>query len=410
MSHNCRFCNEPLAQTLVNLGETPLAGNFLSSNDQAKKMEEKKFLLHVVVCNACWLVQTTETIPAEEIFHYNYAYLSSYSDSWVAHALKYAKSMVDRFHLGQTSRVVEVASNDGYLLQHFRDMGIKVLGVEPAGYAAELAEAKGIPTRNVFFNEEIALELKMQGVVADLMVANNVLAHVPDIRSFAAGFKVLLAPNGIATFEFPHLVRLLEEVQFDTIYHEHYSYLSLTFLERLMRDVGLHIFDVEELKSHGGSLRVFACNPGVFKATNNVEKIRKKELTMHFNNADGYKDLSPKVEKIINDFRSFIRREHNSGKKIACYGAVGKGNTFLNVAGITSMEIDFVVDRNPTKQGCILPGSGIPVLSPDEIVRRKPDYLVILPWNLAEEVMSEQEIIRKWSGKFVIGIPSLLIL
>ncbi len=407
MSH-CRFCAAPLSLSLVDLGATPLANSYLPSDDPAAPAAEGRYPLHVMVCEACWLAQTTETPPADAIFSHDYAYLSSWSSGWVDHARRYAEGMTTRFSLGPQSKVVEVASNDGYLLQHFRAAGIPVLGVEPAGHAASLAEAKGIPTRVMFFDQRSAKGLLAEGHGADLMAANNVLAHVPDIRAFAAGFKVLLNPAGVATFEFPHLAELLAQVQFDTIYHEHYSYLSLTFVTRLMAEIGLQVFDVERLPTHGGSLRVFACHPGAQAVTPAVAAVLEAEAALEMTSARGYGSLAPKVDRILADFRAFLATARAEGKTVAGYGAAAKGNTFLNVAGIGPGDgIDFVVDRNPSKQGRLLPGSHIPVLAPEAIGDRRPDYLVILPWNIAPEIMRQEARIRDWGGRFVTAIPAL---
>mgnify|MGYP001328756692 CR=1 FL=1 len=407
MSQTCRYCHASLTQTLVDLGETPLANAYLPTANLAALEAERVFPLHVMVCSQCWLVQTTETVNAEGIFSHDYAYLSSYSAGWVEHARLYALEMAKRFDLGPHSKVVEIASNDGYLLQHFVTMGIPVLGVEPAGHAAELAEAKGVPTRVMFFDEETAAQLKAEGHGADLIAANNVLAHVPDIRRFVAGFQVLLKPGGIATFEFPHLARLLDQVQFDTIYHEHYSYLSFTFVERLMRDAGLMVFDVSRLPTHGGSLRLFVCHKGAQAVNQAVTDLHLEEINKGMDTAAGYVGMADKVTSILSDFRTFLKHCKSEKKMVAGYGAAAKGNTFLNCAGITAADIAFVVDRNPEKQGTLLPGSHIPVLSPTKIARQRPDYLVILPWNIADEVMEEQKSIRDWGGKFVTAIPKL---
>jgi 2-polyprenyl-3-methyl-5-hydroxy-6-metoxy-1,4-benzoquinol methylase len=406
----CRFCHEPLSLSLVDLGETPLANSYLPAGDSAALAAERRFPLHVMVCQSCWLAQTTETPPADAIFSHDYAYLSSWSAGWVDHARRYAETMAARLNLGAQSKVVEVASNDGYLLQHFVAMGIPVLGVEPAGHAASLAEAKGVPTKVAFFHADTAAKLRDQGHAADLMAANNVLAHVPDIRAFARGFQVLLKPQGVATFEFPHLARLLTQVQFDTIYHEHYSYLSLTFVRRLMDEVGLQVFDIDRLPTHGGSLRVHVGHPGAHPVTPAVAEVQAEEDALHMNAPAGYTGLAPKVARILADFRAFLAQARAEGKTVAGYGAAAKGNTFLNVAGIGPQDgIAFVVDRNPSKQGTLLPGSHIPVLSPDAIADRRPEYLVILPWNIAPEVMEQQAQIRSWGGRFVTAVPSLQI-
>lgn len=406
----CRFCQSPLTLSLVDLGTTPLANSYLPAGDPAALAAERRFPLHVMVCESCWLAQTTETPPADAIFSHDYAYLSSWSAGWVDHARRYAETMVARLGLGPQSKVVEVASNDGYLLQHFVAMGIPVLGVEPAGHAASLAEAKGVPTRVEFFHEETGATLRDQGHAADLMAANNVLAHVPDIRAFAKGFQVLLKPQGVATFEFPHLARLLTQVQFDTIYHEHYSYLSLTFVARLMDEVGLQVFDIDRLTTHGGSLRVHVGHPGAHPVTPAVAEVQAEEDALQMNTAKGYTGLAPKVARIIADFRAFLAQARAEGKTVAGYGAAAKGNTFLNVAGIGPKDgLAFVVDRNPSKQNTLLPGSHIPVLTPDAIGDRRPDYLVILPWNIAPEVMQQEARIRDWGGRFVTAIPALSV-
>lgn len=406
----CRFCHSPLTLSLVDLGTTPLANSYLPAGDPAALSDERRFPLHVMVCDNCWLAQTTETPPADAIFSHDYAYLSSWSAGWVDHARHYADTMAARLGLGPRSKVVEIASNDGYLLQHFVAMGIPVLGVEPAGHAASLAEAKGVPTRVEFFHEGTAATLRDEGHAADLMAANNVLAHVPDIRAFAKGFQVLLKPKGVATFEFPHLARLLTQVQFDTIYHEHYSYLSLTFVARLMAEVGLQVFDIDRLATHGGSLRVHVGHPGAHPVTPAVAEVQAEEDALQMNAAQGYTGLAPKVARIIADFRAFLTQARAEGKTVAGYGAAAKGNTFLNVAGIGPDDgIAFVVDRNPSKQNTLLPGSHIPVLSPDAIGQFRPDYLVILPWNIAPEVMQQEARIRDWGGRFVTAIPGLNI-
>jgi len=405
----CRYCAAPLTLTLVDLGETALANSYLPIGDGAALAAEGRYPLHVKVCTGCWLAQTTHVAPAAAIFAHDYAYLSSYSAGWVEHARRYAVAMTERFGLGPESRVVEVASNDGYLLQHFVAMGVPVLGVEPAGHAAELAVAKGVPTVVEFFDATSAARLKAEGHGADLMAANNVLAHVPDIRSFVAGFRTLVKPQGVATFEFPHLARLIEQVQFDTIYHEHYSYLSFTFVSRLMAEAGLEVFDIERLPTHGGSLRVFVGHPCAHAVTDLVAAVRAEEHAMAIDRPEGYAGLAARVAAVVAGFKDFLTEAKAVGKTVAGYGAAAKGNTFLNVAGLGAADIGFVVDRNPQKQGCLLPGSHIPVLSPDAIAERRPDYLVILPWNIAAEVMEQQAGIRAWGGKFVTAVPELRI-
>ena len=398
-----------MSQTLIDLGETPLANSYLSTNHAESMVLEKRFPLRVMVCNSCWLAQTTETIPADSIFKQDYAYLSSYSSGWVAHAHRYADEMSKRFDLGPNSKVVEIASNDGYLLQHFVALNIPVLGVEPAGAAAALAERVGVPTRVMFFDETSAITLREEGITADLMVANNVLAHVPNIRSFVAGFKTLMNPNGVATFEFPHIASLMGSVQFDTIYHEHYSYLSLTFLKKLVSEIGMSIFDVEKLPTHGGSLRVFICHPNAHCKSSAVDNILAQEVAIELDKPAGYEGFTAKVNKVTFDFWTFLAKAKAHGKTVAGYGAAAKGNTFLNVAKVGSSDIDFVVDLNIQKQGKLLPGSHIPVISPKKLTELKPDYLVILPWNLADEIIEQQQGIREWGGQFVTAIPELRI-
>lgn len=405
----CRFCGTALTQEFVDLGATPLANSYLPADDPDAVAREKSFPLKVMVCNACWLCQTTETVDEAEIFDHDYAYLSSYSASWVAHSKRYAEAMTERFGLGPDAKVVEIASNDGYLLQHFVAMGIPVLGVEPAGHAAEIAEGIGVPTRVAFFGEATARGLVAEGHSADLMAANNVLAHVPDIRDFAIGFKVLLKPQGVATFEFPHLANLIEQVQFDTIYHEHYSYLSITFVERLMREVGLEVFDVETLPTHGGSLRVFVCHPGAYAPGEGLAAVRAREAAMRLGAHEGYAGFGARVQAVVDGLTGFLAKAKADGKTVVGYGAAAKGNTILNVAGVTAEDMLFVVDKNPEKQDTLLPGTHIPVHDPARIAEAKPDYLLILPWNIAPEIMRDQAGIRDWGGQFVTAVPDLQI-
>ncbi|MEM7061066.1 MAG: class I SAM-dependent methyltransferase [Pseudomonadota bacterium] len=404
----CRYCQAEMTVTFADLGETPLANSYLPMTEEAKAAE-RSYPLHVMVCSICRLVQTTETIPADAIFDYDYAYLSSYSSGWVAHAKRYAQAMIDRFGLGAESLAAEVASNDGYLLQHYVSAGIPVLGIEPAGHAAKLAEAKNVPTDVAFFNRKTAEKLVAGGQQADIIAANNVLAHVPDIRDFVAGFPVFLKPTGVVTFEFPHLLNLINQVQFDTIYHEHYSYLSLLFVELLLRDAGLQVFDVEELPTHGGSLRVFACHPGAHSVTDNVARVLDEEYAAAFDTDAAYAAFDGRVREVCEGFHNFIRDAHEKGKTIAAYGAAAKGNTFLNVCGVGAEQIPFVVDMNPEKQNRLLPGSHIPVRSPEALIEQRPDYVVILPWNLAAEISDEHAYISDWGGRFVTAVPEIRI-
>ena len=404
---NCRFCQTPLTRIFADLGQTPLANSYLPPTEAARA-GERSFPLHVMVCGACRLVQTTETVPADAIFDHDYAYLSSYSKSWVEHAGRYANAMTDRFGLGPDSLVAEIASNDGYLLQHFVGAGIPVLGVEPAGHAASLAEAKGVPTRVAFFGAETARTLVAEGHRANLIAANNVLAHVPDIRDFAAGFPILLAENGVATFEFPHLLNLIRHVQFDTIYHEHYSYLSLLFVERLLSDAGMRVFDVEELPTHGGSLRVFACHAGAAHAdAPGLAKVRADEAEAGLDTDAAYAAFGPRIDAIRAGFLDFIAQARAEGARVAGYGAAAKGNTFLNTCGPDAETLFAVADANPEKQDRLLPGTHIPVISPAALLEARPDYVVILPWNLRAEISDQLGQIRDWGGKFVTAIPKL---
>ncbi|MEM0923988.1 MAG: class I SAM-dependent methyltransferase, partial [Pseudomonadota bacterium] len=398
----------PLEVTLADLGATPLANSYLKGPQAIAA--ERRFPLHVKVCMACHLAQTTETVPADAIFDHDYAYLSSYSSSWVAHAERYAEAMIARFELGADSKVVEIASNDGYLLQHFVARGVTVLGVEPAGHAASLAEAKGVPTHVAFFDRAMGKALRAQGHGADLMVANNVLAHVPDIRSFVAGFAELLKPGGVVTFEFPHLLRLIEGAQFDTIYHEHYSYLSLLAVERVLASAGLAVFDIEELSTHGGSLRVYAGHSGAHGEQAAVAQIRADEAAAGLEQPGAYAVFSQRVTSVCDGLRAFLAETREEGKTVAAYGAAAKGNTLLNVAGVGASDIAYVVDRNPEKQGTLLPGSHIPVRAPEALYRTRPDYVLILPWNLSAEIAAEHDAIAQWGGRFLVAVPELRLL
>ena len=401
----CRFCKAPLTHTLVDLGATPLANSYLT--DAAAP--ERSHPLHARVCSSCFLVQVDDAVPPGEIFS-DYAYFSSYSDSWIAHARRYADAMRARFALGPKSLVVEVASNDGYLLQHFLQAGVPVLGIEPASNVAAAAIAKGIPTDVMFFGEQTAKSLAARGIAADLMTANNVFAHVPDILDFAKGFAVLLKPEAVATFEFPHVLNLINEVQFDTIYHEHYSYLSLVAAERIFASAGLRAFDVEELPTHGGSLRVFACDANARHAsTPRLDALRAKEHQAKLDTLEGYAAFSPRVAAVKDNFMRFLADAKRQGKRVAAYGAAAKGNTFLNTCGVTADDIVCVFDRSKEKQGRFLPGSRLPILAPERIGNIKPDYLIILPWNLAAEIKTCTAHIGTWGGRFVTALPELVI-
>ncbi len=409
MSHQCRFCSAPLTTVVADLGSTPWSNSFLP--DAAAIAKERTFPLKVMVCSECFLVQTTENVPADEIFNADYAYLSSFSTSWLEHAKRYAEMMTERFGLSTDSTVLEVASNDGYLLQYFAGKGISVLGVEPAANAAKIAESRGVPTKVAFFGKQTARALVDNGIRADVTAANNVLAHVPDIADFVSGFAILLKPDGVSTFEFPHLLTMIDGIQFDTIYHEHYSYMSLLAVERIFGACGLKVFDVEEISTHGGSLRVFAQKAGGKRIeTDRLLALRAKEEAFGLKEMATYERFGTRIEGVCEEFRTFLRRAKAEGKTVAAYGAAAKGNTFLNVCSVNTNDITFVVDRSDIKQGKLLPGSHIPVYAPSHIEAAKPDYLVILPWNLTDEIIKANDYIRAWEGRFVVAIPTLRIL
>ena len=401
----CRLCGAAMQRDLIDLGETPLANCYVT-RDEAARGVDRPYPLRVMVCDRCLLVQVTETVPPDAIFAADYAYFSSFSASWVAHARRYAQAMIERFGLAAGSLVAEVASNDGYLLQHFRDAGIAVLGIEPAANVAAAARRIGVRTEETFFGAGTAPGLVAQYGRADLMAANNVLAHVPDLPGFIAGFAAMLAPEGVATFEFPHLLRLLEQVLFDTIYHEHFSYLSLLVVERVLGDAGLRVFDVECLPTHGGSLRVFACHQAAHHAPcPGLDAVRAQEQAAGLRRAEAYDSFAPKVARIREDFRAFVAAERANGRRLAGYGAAAKGNTFLNCCGITADDVICVADRNPAKQGKLLPGSHIPVVSPDQLAAAQPDDVVVLPWNIAEEVAIELAPLRAAGTQLWVAVP-----
>ena len=406
----CRFCRTPLTHTFLDLGRQPLANSYLSA-EQLAAGTEQTYPLHVRVCHRCFLVQADDAVPADAIFDADYAYFSSYSTSWVEHARRYAQAMARRFGLGPESLVVEVASNDGYLLQHFVAMDVPVLGIEPTANTAEAARARGVPTEVMFFGEASGCGLAAQGRRADLMAANNVLAHVPDIADFVAGFREVLKDEGVLTFEFPHLLNLIEKVQFDTIYHEHFSYLSLLAVEQVLRATGLRPFDVERLTTHGGSLRVFCCHMGSgHEETEALGALRTAEHAAGLDRIETYAGFAPRVEAVRAGFRAFLAAEKAPGRRLAAYGAAAKGNTFLNYCGTRTDDILAVFDASPAKQGRFLPGSHLPILAPDAVRDLRPDDLLILPWNLKDEIMSQMAFIRDWGGRFVTASPDTQIL
>jgi hypothetical protein len=404
----CRFCQSRLTTTFADLGATPLSNSYLTQ-DRLGAMEPF-YPLHAYVCDECLLVQLEEFESPQAIFG-NYAYFSSYSDTWLEHARQFVGTMVDRFNLGQRSQVVEVASNDGYLLQYFVARGIPALGIEPAGNVAAKAVANGIPTDVAFFGVETARRLASKGRCADLLVGNNVLAHVPDINDFVAGIKILLAPGGIVTMEFPHLLRLIAGNQFDTIYHEHFSYFSLLTVERIFAAHGLRLFDVEELATHGGSIRIIACHhEQVRPSTGRVESLKTAETQFGLNDLDVYRSFDSRVRTVKRQLLSFLIEAKQAGKSIVAYGAPAKGNTLLNYCGIRTDFVDFTVDRSPHKQGRYLPGTRIPVRHPDELRTARPDYVLILPWNLCDEIVEQVGYIQEWGGRFVVPIPEARVI
>ena len=371
---------------------------------------EPHYPLEVYVCDNCFLVQLDEFESPENIFS-DYAYFSSYSDTWLKHAKNYVDKMVGLFNLNTQSSVIEIASNDGYLLQYFVEKGIPVLGIEPARNVAEAAIEKGIPTEIVFWDTKTAKRLASEGKYADLLLGNNVLAHVPNLNDFVEGLKILLNQQGVITMEFPHLMRLMEETQFDTIYHEHFSYFSFLTVEKVFNAHGLTIFHVEELSTHGGSLRIYACHKedNTKNISRQVLKLREREIDSGYSNIDYYLAFDDKVKAVKRDLLKFLIQAKEEGKSVAGYGAPAKGNTLLNYCGIRTDFIEYTVDRNPYKQGRYLPGSHIPIQSPDMIKETKPDYVFILPWNIKDEIMEQMSYIREWGGKFVIPIPKVEI-
>jgi SAM-dependent methyltransferase len=403
----CRHCGAETTSTLIDLGTSPPSNAYLT---QAQLQgPERWFPLRVLVCQNCWLVQTQDFAQAHELFDADYAYFSSFSSSWLAHAERYASQLSSDLGLGRDSHVVEVAANDGYLLQYFKDKGIPSTGIEPTSSTAAAARAKGISIVEDFFGARLARELVARGLQADLTAANNVLAHVPDINDFVAGFPILLKPDGVATFEFPHLLNLISENQFDTIYHEHFSYLSLIAVKRIFTANGLSIFHVEEHPTHGGSLRVFAqrTDTGRRPTRASVEEMLDREVGAGMATVEYYARLQQNAETIKYDFLAFLLKARREGHSVAGYGAAAKGNTLLNFAGVRSDLISYVVDRNPAKQGKYLPGSRIPIVDEDYLRLRKPRYVVVLPWNLRGEVMDQLAYIGSWGGRFVTAVPSL---
>jgi len=404
----CRFCGTPLTESFADLGVSPPSNAYLAEADLRRM--EPFYPLHAYVCANCLLVQLDEFQTPDQLFGH-YRYFSSFSESWLRHAERYAEAMIGRFSIGARSQVVEVASNDGYLLQFFHRRGVPVLGIEPATNVARAAEEKGITTLVRFFNVSTARNVVLMGKQADLLIGNNVLAHVPDLNGFVAGLKIALKPEGALTMEFPHLLKLVAFNQFDTIYHEHFSYFSLLTAARVFARHGLRLFDVEELETHGGSLRVFACHEGAgHQASGRVAALLSREREAGLERIESYRGFAENVRKVKRDLLSFLIRAKEDGKTVAGYGAPAKGNTLLNFCGIRTDLLDYTVDLSPHKQGLFLPGSRVPIFTPAKISETKPDYVLILPWNLQDEIMAQMGHIRDWGGRFVVPIPELKVL
>jgi 2-polyprenyl-3-methyl-5-hydroxy-6-metoxy-1,4-benzoquinol methylase len=407
-TRKCRFCSAALTVSFSDLGMSPMSNNYLKP-EQLSGME-KFYPLHAFVCEACKLVQLEEFESPSEIFS-EYAYFSSFSDSWLKHAEKYVEMMIGRFGFNTKSQVIEIASNDGYLLQYFKQKNVPVLGIEPAANVAKVAlEKRGIPSRTEFFGTETAKKLVADGITADLLLGNNVLAHVPNINDFVGGMKILLKPDGVITMEFPHLLRLIEQNQFDTIYHEHFSYLSFYTVEKVFAKQGLKLFDVEEWSTHGGSIRIFACHAESTRTVESrVQAMRIKEREHGLESMATYRAFDENVKETKRAFLQFLIEAKRAGKTIAAYGAAAKGVTMLNYSGVRTDFIDYCVDKNPYKQNRYLPGVHIPILGPEKLLETKPDYVLILPWNLKDEVAEQMKQIRAWGGKFVVAIPRIAV-
>ena len=405
----CRHCGNPLEHTFVDLGYAPPSNAYLSQADLSRP--EKYYPLKVKVCDQCWLVQTEDYAQADELFSSEYAYFSSTSSTWLEHASRYAEQMTKDLGLGPDSLVIEVASNDGYLLKNFVAAGIPCLGIEPTASTAAAAEKLGIPVLREFFGEALGKRLADEGKRADLIAGNNVYAHVPDINDFTKGLKAALNPTGTITLEFPHLMRLIEHTQFDTIYHEHFSYLSLYTVSQIFESVGLRVWHVEELPTHGGSLRVYGCHiDDQRESDSTVTTLLQMEQQRGLQQIETYLGFQSRADKIKDDLLAFLIEQKRSGKRVAAYGAAAKGNTLLNYAGAKPDLLTFVCDAASAKQGKFMPGSHIPILSPNAIKAQKPDFVVILPWNISGEVMNQNDFVREWGGKFVTAVPRLTVL
>lgn len=403
---NCRHCNTPLRRTFLDLGFAPPSNAYLTAADLSRF--EKYYPLRVKVCDQCWLVQTEDYAQADEMFSADYAYFSSTSSSWLAHARAYCEQVTERFGLGPHSHVVEVASNDGYLLRNFVDVGVPCLGIEPTASTADAAKALGIPVLCEFFGEALARRLVAEGRSADLIAGNNVYAHVPDINDFTRGLAALLKPEGVVTLEFPHLLQLVRHTQFDTVYHEHFSYLSLGAVQRIFSAAGLRVWDVDELPTHGGSLRVYGCHAGATRAaTGRVAEVLAQEQAEGLERAEAYTAFQARADKVKNELMAFLIEQKRAGKRVAAYGAAAKGNTLLNYAGVKPDLLPYVCDAAVAKQGKYLPGSHVPILSPEALSSDPPDYILILPWNIANEVRGQLANLAAKGVKFVIAVPEL---
>jgi len=405
----CRFCGSQLEVTFVDLGMSPPCQTHIEPHEL--NMMERFYPLHAWVCGKCYLVQLEEYVSPDQIFS-DYAYFSSYSDSWVEHARRYAEAMIERSKLGTQSLVMEIASNDGYLLQHFKARGVPCRGIEPAANVAEAAIAKGIPTTVKFFGRQAAAEIAREHGKPDLLLGNNVLAHVPDINDFVGGMSILLKQGGVITMEFPHLLRLMDENQFDTIYHEHFSYLSFGTVEKVFAHHGLRLFDVDQIPTHGGSLRIYGCHAADETHPNKpaVEQLRLEEIQRGLNDLATYGAFDARVKATKRKLLNFLVETRNAGKSIVGYGAPGKGNTLLNYCGIRTDFLDYTVDRSPHKQGRFTPGTHIPIVPPERIRETRPDFVLILPWNLQREITQQHAYIKEWGGRFVVPIPSVKVL
>jgi len=405
----CRFCGAPLGLSFADLGMSPPSNSFLQAADLNRM--ERFYPLHAWVCEQCFLVQLEEFETPEQIFS-DYAYFSSYSESWLAHAQAYTQAMTARLGLNAASFVVEIASNDGYLLQYFVAQGVPVLGIEPAANVAAVAEKKGVPTLVKFFGTRTASELAAAGRKADLILGNNVLAHVPDLNDFVRGMALLLKPGGVVTMEFPHLLKLMQENQFDTIYHEHFSYISFVVAERVFAAHGLTLFDIDEIPTHGGSLRIYARHAAntALPVSAKVAALRAREQAAGLERADTYRSFAERVKATKRSLLKFLIGAKEAGKRVAGYGAPAKGNTLLNYCGVRTDLVEYTVDRSPHKQGRFLPGVHIPIHAPEKIMQARPDYVLILPWNLQQEIVAQMAGIRAWGGRFVVPIPETRVL